>query len=51
MLEELRCRLVSLYADLAAHTKPECTSRSFVTLGSIKVDSIMDHFWTPANPN
>jgi hypothetical protein len=27
MLEELRRRLVDLYADLAAHTKPECTSR------------------------
>jgi hypothetical protein len=27
MLEELRLRLVDLYADLAAHTKPECTRR------------------------
>jgi hypothetical protein len=27
MLEELRRRLISLYADLAAHTKPKCTSR------------------------
>jgi len=22
---------------------------AFVTLGKIKVDSILDHFWTPAN--
>jgi hypothetical protein len=24
-------------------------SAAFVTLGRIKVDSILDHFWTPAN--
>jgi hypothetical protein len=28
MLEELRLRLVDLYADLAAHTKPECVAEA-----------------------